>query len=593
MEKKHYYTDERNAQIAIALLKAHAVRDLVISPGATNDRFVLSVQGDPDFTLYSAVDERHAGYLACGIAQETGRPVVINCTGATASRNYMSALTEAYYRKLPVIALTCSQPIRNLGQMSPQMTDRVHLPGDIVNLSVQCPMIRTEDDAWDCALKINRALLETSHRGGGPVHINLETDFDGRYTTETLPRVQKISRIVASDDEASWPSLDNFKKIVVWIGAHQPFDARTEAALEKFLVMRNAVALIDLTSNYRGKNAIRSALVLTQTGVKANPEFAALKPDLIVHIGELSGDYPTRFYLRGVAPVWRLNEDGELRDPLRNLVNVFEMPEHTFFNHYAAGDIKADAQYVEEWESALASLNSRRPNIPFSNMWITNNLAVRLPESSRLHVGILNPLRCWNMTNFRTEKSFCMVGGFGIDGGTSAMLGSALAKPGVLHFGIFGDLSFFYDLNAIGSRHILNNLRLLVINNGEGGEFSIPGNISDNPYCGEKVHDFIAAKGHFGYESPETIKLISEAFGFDYLSASTPEEFEAVVEKFLSSSNDKPIVFECRTTVINDRAALKAYNAIEPIAPRGLFRATVSSLMPQHMKNAIKSVIGK
>ena len=590
---KHYYTDERNAQIVIALLKAHGVRDLVISPGATNDRFVLSVQGDPDFTLYSAVDERHAGYLACGIAQETGRPVVINCTGATASRNYMSALTEAYYRKLPIIALTCSQPIRNLGQMSPQMTDRVHLPGDIVNLSVQCPMIRTEADAWDCTLKVNRALLETSHRGGGPVHINLETDFDGRYTTESLPHVQKISRIVASDDVASWPSLDGFRKIVVWIGAHQSFDARSEAALEKFLLAHDAVALTDLTSNYRGKNAIRPALILTQTGVRANPEFAALKPDLIIHIGELSGDYPTRGYLGGLAPVWRVNEDGELRDPLRKLVNVFEMPERMFFEHYATAVSGALPGFADAWKTAFADLDAKRPQLPFSGLWIANALAPRLPKSAYLHLGIFNPLRCWGMTTVKVAKSFCTVGGFGIDGGTSAMLGSALAKPNVLHFGVFGDLSFFYDLNTLGSRHVSNNLRLLVVNNGEGGEFSVPGNISDNPYCGDKVHDYIAAKGHFRFEAPETLKLISGAFGFEYLSATSAETFESAVEKFLSPSSAKPIVLECRTTVANDRAALELYNAIRPYSEQVSLRATASAFVPQRMKNVIKAAMGK
>lgn len=593
MERKHYYTDERNAQIVIALLKAHGVRDLVISPGATNDRFVLSVQGDPDFTLYSAVDERHAGYLACGISQETGRPVVINCTGATASRNYMSALTEAYYRKLPIIALTCSQPVLNLGQMSPQMTDRVHLPGDIVNLSVQCPMIRTEEDAWDCALKVNRALLETSHRGGGPVHINLETDFDGRYTTEVLPHVQKISRVVASDDENTWPSLDEYKKIVVWIGAHQPFDAQTEIALEKFLVTHNAVALADLTSNYRGKNVIRSAFVLTQSGVKANPKFAALNPDLIIHIGELSGDYPTRGYLRGLAPVWRVNEDGELRDPLRKLVNVFEMPERKFFEHYTSSSGSTAFGYVEAWKTAYADLDTKRPQLPFSGLWVANTLAPRLPESAYLHLGIFNPLRCWGMTNVKVVKSFCTVGGFGIDGGTSAMLGSALAKPDVLHFGVFGDLSFFYDLNTLGSRHISNNLRLLIINNGEGGEFSVPGNISDNPYCGDKVHGYIAAKGHFGYESLKTIKLISEAFGLEYIFVSSKEEFDAAAEKFVSPASDRPILLECRTTVANDRLALEKYNSIEAYTPQVSFRSVASSIMPTRVKNVIKMAIGK
>lgn len=593
MSSEHYYTDERNAQIVIALLKAYGIRDVVISPGATNDRFVLSVQGDSDFTLYSAVDERHAGYLACGIAQESGRPVVINCTGATASRNYMSALTEAYYRKLPIIALTCSQPVCNVGQMSPQMTDRVHLPFDIVNLSVQCPMIRTEDDAWDCVIKVNRALLETSHHGGGPVHINLETQFTNSYTTKELPHVRKISRITVSDKPEDWPPLAAFKKIVVWIGAHQAFDAQAEAALERFLLTNDAVALTDLTSNYRGKNAIRAALILTQKGVRSNPRFAALKPDLIIHIGELSGDYPTYSYLSGLAPVWRVNEDGELRDPLHKLVNVFEMPEEAFFAHYATTDVPAAPSYVVDWEEPLAALASECPELPFSGLWVANALAPRLPEDARLHVGILNPLRCWNMTSVRAAKSFCTVGGFGIDGGTSALIGSSLAKPDVLHFGVFGDLSFFYDLNSLGSRHIGNNLRLLIVNNGEGGEFSIPGNISDNTYCGEKVHEYIAAKGHFCFASPETIKLIAEAFGFEYLLASNKDEFNVVAERFIVPSNDKPIVFECRTNVASDRLALEIYGAIEPYASLGALRTKASAYVPQRMKNVIKAAMGR
>lgn len=68
--------------------------------------FIGSIQNDSWFEIYSSVDERSAAYLACGLAAETGEPVVISCTGATASRNYMPGLTEAYYRKLPVLAIT-------------------------------------------------------------------------------------------------------------------------------------------------------------------------------------------------------------------------------------------------------------------------------------------------------------------------------------------------------------------------------------------------------------------------------------------------------------------------------------------------------
>ena len=93
---RKYYTIERNVQIVIALLKAHGIRKVVASPGTTNMTFIGSIQQDPFFQIWSSVDERSAAYIACGLAAESGEPVVISCTGATASRNYMPGLTEAY-----------------------------------------------------------------------------------------------------------------------------------------------------------------------------------------------------------------------------------------------------------------------------------------------------------------------------------------------------------------------------------------------------------------------------------------------------------------------------------------------------------------
>lgn len=88
MEKK-YYTNERNAQILISLLKQYNIKKIIASPGSSNKGFVGSVQQDPWFEMYSCVDERSAAYLACGLSAETKEPVVLTCTGATASRNYL------------------------------------------------------------------------------------------------------------------------------------------------------------------------------------------------------------------------------------------------------------------------------------------------------------------------------------------------------------------------------------------------------------------------------------------------------------------------------------------------------------------------
>ena len=171
-----HYTTERNVQILISVLKANNIKNVVASPGTTNICFIASIQQDPFFNIYSAPDERSAGYIACGMAAETGEPVVISCTGATASRNYMPALTEAYYRKLPILAITSSRRSSKIGHNYDQVTDRTQLPKDIAKLSVQMPVVLDTDNEWAVNIAANKAVLELNHRGKGPVHINLETD---------------------------------------------------------------------------------------------------------------------------------------------------------------------------------------------------------------------------------------------------------------------------------------------------------------------------------------------------------------------------------------------------------------------------------
>lgn len=594
MERKHYYTDEKNAQIVIALLKAHAIRDIVISPGATNDCFVLSVQDDSDFKLYSAVDERHAGYLACGIAQESGRPVVINCTGATASRNYMSALTEAFYRKLPIIALTCSQHSSHIGNLYPQMTDRIHLPADIVNMSVQCQIPHTKEEEWACQLNVNRAILETRRHGGGPVHINLETGFCGGYTCETLPKIRPVERVFPTD--VAWPKIPQRAKVAIWIGAHGVFTEKEINAIDAFVESYDAVVLTDLTSNYAGKRAVRPSILLAQTCIRQNPQFDGLKPDLIIHIGEVSGDYPTMNFLVSIAPVWRVSEDGELRDRLHRLEAVFEMPIETFFSHYAKDVAQGHDGYCQLWNNAIDALQSAFPQIPFSNLWIARELSRRLPERSVLHLGILNPLRCWNMSKAKPRRAYSLVGGFGIDGGTSSLIGSALAAPDDLHFGVFGDLSFFYDLNALGNRHVPTNLRILLINNGEGAEFSVPHNISSNPNCADRVHAFIAAEGHNGRRSSVVVKQFAEALGFLYLSCTRKEEFDLVAGQFAQETSPSPIILECFTRVEDDCGALEICGNIQPYETDSFIsdvRGVANRLMPRRVKSVIKAALGK
>ena len=578
------YTDAKNAQILIALLKAHNINQIVINPGTTNIAFAGSVQKDPFFKVFSGVDERHSSYLACGLAAESGKPVVLSCTGATASRNYFSALTEAYYKKLPILTVTSSDQFHLCGHLSPQFMDRTVQPKDTVVCSVKCPTVNTNQEARSCELNINKAILALTHNGGGPVHINLEASVNS-FNTSQLPNVTPIHRYALSSKKL--PEIQPNNKVVIWIGSHLTFSEKLTQEITKFAETYQTIILTDNTSGYYGKYSINGALIAYQDGIKYQNEYASLKPDLIIHIGEISGDYPSYRLLRDIAPVWRVNLDGEIRDTLGKLTNVFEMQEEKFFEYYTTDKQKQENLFFSEWEKVDNFVRKKIPELPFSNPWIAGQINGKLPKDSVLHLGILNSLRSWNYYQLQpTIKSTSNVGGFGIDGILSTVIGASLADKDKLYFCVLGDLAFFYDMNALGNRYIGKNLRILLVNNGCGGEFNMY-NHPGSQFCRD-TNLFIAAGGHFGNKSLNLVKHFSQDLGFKYLTASSKEEFLKLVPEFLSEQKDKSIIFECFTNITDESNALKLLNTI---VSDNSIEVKVKKIVPTSVKNLIKKVI--
>ena len=152
-----FYSLDTNVLNLVALLKAHNIRKVVASPGMTDVNFIVSLQNDPYFEMYSCIDERSAAFMACGLAAESGEPVVITCTEATASRNYYPALTEAYHRKLPILAVTGLHDYCLIGNLEPQVIDRSISPNDTFKLKVHLPLVKDEKDAKYSEFLINKA----------------------------------------------------------------------------------------------------------------------------------------------------------------------------------------------------------------------------------------------------------------------------------------------------------------------------------------------------------------------------------------------------------------------------------------------------
>ena len=581
-----HYSKEKNVQIIISLLKQYGIKKVIASPGSTNISVVASMQYDPFFEMYSSVDERSAAYMACGLAAESGEPVVLTCTAATASRNYLPGLTEAYYRKLPVLAITSTTPLANIGHHQRQSVDRSSIQKDIANLSVLIQIVKDDLDEWDCVVKVNKALSELTHRSGGPVHINLETEYSMDFSVVKLPKARIIVRIEGKD-MGKMPQMSK-GKIGIIIGSYDNMSEALAESIERFCASYNAVVFKDHTSHYYRRYSINYSLL----GIQEFYQSTMTNIDLLIHLGNVSGDDYSIGALSKAKEVWRVSCDGDMIDTFKKLHYVFEMDEKSFFDYYCT-----DTKNISFYESCIQEYDSileRFPDIPFSNLWIANQLHRVIPKKSRIQLGILNSLRAWNL--FRLDDSiriYSNVGGFGIDGGMSSLIGASLCDKNKLYFGIFGDLQFFYDMNVIGNRHIGSNVRILVINNGRGIEFRNyhhPATI-----FGAATDLYIAAAGHYGNKSSKLIKHYAEDLGFEYISASSKDEFFNIYNKFVSPVlNDKPVIFEVFTNTDDESEALKLVRHIvvnhKDYAIRTV-KDVAKQILPSGVINRMKKVI--
>lgn len=568
---KKYYTDERAVQIILYLLKANGIKKIVASPGTTNITFVSSVQQDPWFEVYSSVDERSAAYIACGLAEQSREPVVLTCTGATASRNYYSGLTEAFYRKLPVLAITSHQGVDCIGHLGAQNIDRRQLPNDIVKLSVEIPFVENEREEFLATIEANRAILELRRNGGGPAHINLYTHYSTNFSVKELPSARVIRRYEDGDDMPELPQ----GRILITLGSHLKFTEKEVTAIENFCSTYDAAVLCDHSSGYYGKYRAQMALPFCQSLLKSKVR----NHDLCINIGEITGDYSMH---TNCNDVWRVSRDGDIKDKYGMLSKVFQMSEEQFFSYYAPTSGNKHS-YIDECNVEYDAVYASVPDLPFGNLWLAHKLSPRIPSNSVMHFGILNSLRSWNMFKLSEGiETACNVGGFGIDGGLSALIGASLVDKERLCFGAFGDLAFFYDMNSLGNRHVGNNLRILLINNGCGTEFKL----RTHPcYAfGENANKYMAAAGHYGSKSGKLVRHYAEDLGFKYLTASDKEGFMNVIDQFVDPAVSQSILLEVFTDCQMED---KAYFMIRHSISDGQGKAK------QMIKGAINYILGE
>jgi 2-succinyl-5-enolpyruvyl-6-hydroxy-3-cyclohexene-1-carboxylate synthase len=572
------YTRLENVQIVIALLKEHGIKHLVLSAGQSNYPFVHSVENDPYFTCYSVVDERSAAFFALGIAQEMGEPVAISCTASTACCNYISAITEAYYQKVPILVLTSDRDVRKRGQLETLMIEQDHMFRDITKMEVTLPDINQPGDFRYCERMVNEAILELEHRGKGPVHINMPSyGKENAVDVENLPQVHKINRFSYGNLQL-WDQkkeeLQKAGRIMLLIGQHTTFTEQELSVLDVFQKKYNCVIVEEHMGNVNRPYVLNMNPVISNTSGGPLQELA---PEILITMGTHIQVGWDRF--AEMQPVhWCVNENGDLIDACESLTDIFECTDLQFLEYFTADvDATNDGELYGKWQAAADGIIC--PELPLCHVFSIQNLLKRLPEKGILHLSIQNSIRLSQYFQIPEGiKCYANLGALGIDGSMSTFLGQAAASPNPA-FLIIGDLSFFYDMNCLKIRHIQKNVHIMLLNNGGGAEFYQNNGMND-------TLDLHTAARHHSEAMAWAL-----ACGFVYYGVRTKDEYMDVIDEF-AGEHDAPCLLEVFTDLETDMTALRELNRVNCVMdPEPRLKAAARKVLGPNGVAAAKKVI--
>ena len=574
------YSNLKSVQILVAMIKKKNIKNIVISPGNSHNAIVRSIEEDGFFKTYNIVDERSAAFFATGLIQELNEPVAICCTSGTAATNYMTGVTEAFRRKLPLIVITGDKNPYYLAQLEDQMIDQINLFKTNTRYTNSLPIVKDEKDEWYCQRIINEAFLEMNHHGTGPVHINVPIE-DGMlaiyndFTTVELPKVNLIERIDCKTSEVDIRKKFEYlksKKVLILYGQDNNITEEKINNLEKIFSNYNCVISVDKLSNIHCKGSIETSR--TALSAKISRTFNELVPEVVITIGG-NVAWDGKFSLKGFKnkfESWLVTEEGKVQDYYKNLTTIFEMTVEEFLENMAKYDVDKSKSYYELWSNKTKEFNI--PEFEYSNLYTVQKLMINLPKNSELNLANSTTIRIAQYFDLDDSiKVYCNRGVNGIDGCMSTFIGQA-ATSDKLNFLIIGDLTFFYDMNALWNRYVGKNVRIMLNNNSGAALFHFNQGLKNYPTLNKNVaadHDAIS-KGWV------------ESRGFKYLYARNKEEFDKNLQEFLNSDSDRPIILEVFTKKEEDaRLQHEFYNSY----------LTEVEKMKKGVKNIIKKVVGR
>ena len=521
----------------------------MISPGSRNAPLTIGFSNHEDFETLSIVDERCAAFFALGIAQQKQKPVALVCTSGSALLNYYPAIAEAYYSQIPLVIISADRPSHLIDIGDGQTIRQENIFQNHILYSANLK----ENDSDNNSLKLSKA-FSLLHNVKGPIHINAPFD-EPLY--ETVKKMSDFSfKIEKPDTETNIDYNDlaqlwnSAAKKMILVGVHYP-NAALEILLDKVADDPSVLVLTETTSNLNNKRFINSIdnLIFNLT----KEEFTSLQPDILLTFGGLIVSKKIKKFLRDYSPKehWHVNE---LRafDTYQVLSKHLKIDSHSFFKHFCElVDYDNKSTYESTWTYYKQRIREKHNHYiktaPYSDLKVFEQVLKVIPDFSEVQFSnsaIIRYSQLFEMNS--TLTVFCNRGTSGIDGSTSTAIGAAYAtqKPMTL---VTGDLSFFYDSNALWNNYIPTDVRIIIINNSGGGIFKIiPG-----PKKSSALEYF---------ETPHclTAEYLCSMFGFEYSTAHNLNSLEQEVVNFYKKS-DKPKILEIFTPSDQNDLVLKAY----------------------------------
>lgn len=515
------------------MLVAHNVRHVVVCPGSRNAALVHNFNECPDIECHPVTDERSAAFIALGISQQTRRIVAVCVTSGSALLNTLPGVAEATYQHHGIVVISADRPARWIDQLDGQTLPQPGALGTFVGKSVTLPEPHNDDEQWYCSRLINEALLTLKSDTRPSVHINVpisEPLFS--FTTPKLPTVKAIQRVHWADDmEHDYAIHQIFKAKHPLIVIGQMPDGRIEDDV------------LDTLSHYFPTlyEPLAGELPPCPTDEMLRAIEDAPKkylPDTVLYFGRNTVSKRLRHFLRSLSDkinVIMVNRHGNLEDISQHTSLIIVGNETRILGElstYINTRARCSA-FAQLWLDLKEQTLQQIASAPLD---FSADLAVRLFEQERTEDDIV----CYaNSTAIRLAARHarhychCNRGLNGIEGSLSTAAGMSLVADGNVYC-VIGDLSFFYDQNALWQQELSGNLRILLLNNGGGAIFNTLPGLEKSP-----VHNTFVAAQH-----NTSAKGICEQFNIEYKQATNTINLQSAIQWLRTSKSERPKLLE-------------------------------------------------